>query len=80
MKHKLIRASTRNFAETELSPIAADIDQQRIFPLDVIAKMGGSIISACRFPKHTAARRWIPSVPRLWWKNSPASAQRWGYA
>ncbi|HQG81665.1 MAG TPA: acyl-CoA dehydrogenase family protein, partial [Smithellaceae bacterium] len=39
MKHKLIRASTRSFAEAELAPIAAEIDQQRIFPRDVIAKM-----------------------------------------
>jgi len=39
MKHKLIRSSTRHFAETELAPIAGEIDQQRIFPSDVIAKM-----------------------------------------
>lgn len=39
MKHKLIRNSTRHFAETELAPLAAEIDQQRIFPRDVIAKM-----------------------------------------
>jgi len=39
MKHKLIRNSARNFAETELAPIAAEIDQQRIFPRNVIAKM-----------------------------------------
>jgi len=51
MKHKLIRASTRNFAETELSPIAADIDQQRIFPLDVIAKMGGLHYFGLQVPK-----------------------------
>jgi butyryl-CoA dehydrogenase len=39
MKHKLIRNSTRHFAEKELAPIAAEIDRQRIFPRDVIAKM-----------------------------------------
>ena len=39
MKHKLIRASARHFAETELAPIAAEIDQHRIFPRDVIARM-----------------------------------------
>ncbi|MRR15493.1 MAG: acyl-CoA dehydrogenase [Deltaproteobacteria bacterium] len=39
MKHKLIRASARHFAETELAPIASEIDQRRIFPRDVIAKM-----------------------------------------
>ncbi len=39
MKHKLIRNSVRHFAETELAPIAAEIDQQRRFPSEVIAKM-----------------------------------------
>ena len=39
MKHKLIRSSARHFAETELAPIAAEIDQRRVFPRDIIAKM-----------------------------------------
>ena len=39
MKHKLIRSTTRHFAETELAPIAAEIDQNRIFPREVIEKM-----------------------------------------
>ncbi|NLD81793.1 MAG: acyl-CoA dehydrogenase [Smithella sp.] len=39
IKHKLIRNSARHFAETELAPIAAEIDQQRIFPRDAINKM-----------------------------------------
>ena len=39
MKHKLIRNSVRHFAETELAPIAAEIDRNAIFPLNVITKM-----------------------------------------
>jgi butyryl-CoA dehydrogenase len=39
MKHKLIRNATRHFAEMELAPIAAEIDQQRIFPREILAKM-----------------------------------------
>jgi butyryl-CoA dehydrogenase len=39
MKHKLIRNSVRHFAETELSPIAAEIDRTATFPRDVIEKM-----------------------------------------
>jgi alkylation response protein AidB-like acyl-CoA dehydrogenase len=39
MKHKLIRDSARHFAETELAPIAAEIDKNAIFPLEVINKM-----------------------------------------
>ncbi len=39
MKHQLIRKSVRQFAERELAPIAAEIDQHRRFPQEVIAKM-----------------------------------------
>jgi butyryl-CoA dehydrogenase len=39
MKHKLIRNSVRHFAETELAPIAAEIDRDAAFPSAVINKM-----------------------------------------
>jgi len=39
MKHKLIRDSTRHFAETELAPIAAEIDKNATFPTAVAEKM-----------------------------------------
>lgn len=39
MKHKMVRKAVRRFAETELGPIAHDIDQQRHFPWEVIEKM-----------------------------------------
>jgi butyryl-CoA dehydrogenase len=39
MKHKVIRDSVRHFAETELAPIAAEIDRNAVFPLDAIEKM-----------------------------------------
>ncbi|MDI6741703.1 MAG: acyl-CoA dehydrogenase family protein [Smithella sp.] len=39
VKHKLIRDSVRNFAETELAPIAAEIDRTATFPRDVMEKM-----------------------------------------
>ena len=38
-KHKLIRDSVRHFAETELAPIAAEIDRNATFPVEVIGKM-----------------------------------------
>ncbi len=39
MKHKLIRDSVRHFAETELAPIAAEIDRNAAFPVSAIEKM-----------------------------------------
>lgn len=39
MKHKLVRKTIRSFAETELGPIAADIDRNATFPWAVVEKM-----------------------------------------
>ncbi len=40
MKHKVVRKTAREFAEAELGPIAAEIDQKARFPWEVAEKMG----------------------------------------
>ena len=39
MKHKAVRKAVRKFAETELGPIAHDIDRNSRFPWEIIEKM-----------------------------------------
>jgi butyryl-CoA dehydrogenase len=39
MKHKAVRKSVRRFAETELGPIAYEIDRDSHFPWEVVEKM-----------------------------------------
>ena len=39
MKHKAVRKAVRKFAETELGPIAHDIDRDSRFPWEVVEKM-----------------------------------------
>ncbi len=39
MKHKVIRKTVREFAETEISPIVSDIDHESRFPWEVVEKM-----------------------------------------
>lgn len=39
MKHKMVRKTVRDFAETELGPIANEIDREARFPWEVIEKM-----------------------------------------
>jgi butyryl-CoA dehydrogenase len=39
MKHKVVRGAAREFAEGELGPIAAEIDQEARFPWEAIEKM-----------------------------------------
>ena len=38
-KHKVVRKAVREFAEAELSPIAAEVDREARFPWEVIEKM-----------------------------------------
>ena len=51
MKHKLIRNSVRHFAETELAPIAAEIDRNARFPREVIEKMKALNYFGLQVPK-----------------------------
>ncbi|MGA2781665.1 MAG: acyl-CoA dehydrogenase family protein [Smithella sp.] len=50
-KHKLIRDSVRHFAETELAPIAAEIDRNATFPVEVIEKMKALNYFGLQVPK-----------------------------
>ena len=38
--HRLLRQTVREFADTEIAPIAEEIDRERRFPYEVIARMG----------------------------------------
>ena len=38
--HRLLRQTVREFADTEIAPIAEDIDRERRFPYEVITRMG----------------------------------------
>jgi butyryl-CoA dehydrogenase len=51
MKHKLIRKTVRKFAETELGPIAAEIDAEARFPWEVIEKMKPLNFFGLQIPK-----------------------------
>jgi alkylation response protein AidB-like acyl-CoA dehydrogenase len=51
MKHKLIRNAVRQFAETELAPVAAEIDQAARFPAEVIEKMKALNYFGLQVPK-----------------------------
>ncbi|MGO1712706.1 MAG: acyl-CoA dehydrogenase family protein, partial [Senegalia sp. (in: firmicutes)] len=38
-QHELVRKLAINFAETELEPIAAEVDETGEFPVEIIKKM-----------------------------------------
>lgn len=50
-KHELIRSLAKGFAEKELAPIAAEIDETGIFPKEVLAKMAKAQFYGITMPK-----------------------------
>jgi alkylation response protein AidB-like acyl-CoA dehydrogenase len=51
MKHKAVRKNVRRFAETELGPIAYEIDRDSQFPWEVVEKMGSLGYFGLQVPK-----------------------------
>jgi alkylation response protein AidB-like acyl-CoA dehydrogenase len=52
MKHKLVRKTVRSFAETELRPMAYEIDRDARFPTQVMEKMKPLNFFGLQAPKH----------------------------
>ena len=50
-QHEALRAQIREFAETEIKPIAFQLDQQNEFPTDAVKKMGEKGWMGIPFPK-----------------------------
>ena len=50
-EHKMIRKITREFAETEIRPIAAEYDEKQEFPWDTVRKMGEMGLLGIIFPE-----------------------------
>lgn len=50
-EQEFVRKMVRNFAETEVEPIAADIDKEHRFPVENVAKMGKLGLMGVPFPK-----------------------------
>ena len=54
-EQELIREAVKEFAETEIAPIAPELDRDHRFPSELIPKLAGAATSwACPTP-----RRWV---------------------
>ena len=51
LQHQLVRQLARNFAETEIAPIANEVDETGVFPQDVIDKMAKAGLFGIKVPK-----------------------------
>ncbi|MCD7947514.1 MAG: acyl-CoA dehydrogenase family protein [Oscillospiraceae bacterium] len=51
VQHEELRAKIRTFAETEIKPIASELDQENRFPDDIVKQMGKMGLMGLPFPK-----------------------------
>ena len=49
--HELLRRTVRDFAEQEVAPVAEELDREKRFPLDIVAKMGALGWMGIPFPE-----------------------------
>ncbi len=49
--HELIRRTVREFAEGEVAPVAEQLDRNKAFPYEIVAKLGGLGMMGIPFPE-----------------------------
>src|SRR4051794_41676098 len=50
-EHDLIRRTVRDFAEQEVAPVAEDLDREKRFPYEIVAKLGELGLMGIPFPE-----------------------------
>ena len=61
-KHEMARTLFKEFAETEVKPLAQEVDETEVFPAGTVEKMAkaGFTLWEFLFPRNTADRAAIP--------------------
>src|SRR4051794_41744671 len=49
--HKLIQETVRDFATAEIAPVAEELDREKRFPYDIVAKLGDLGLMGIPFPE-----------------------------
>src|ERR687891_1397147 len=49
--HELIRRTVRDFAEGEVKPVAEELDREKRFPYEIVAKLGDLGLMGIPFPE-----------------------------
>jgi len=50
-EHDLIRSTVRDFAEQEVAPVAEQLDREKRFPYEIVAKLGALGLMGIPFPE-----------------------------
>lgn len=56
---ELLRDTVRSFANEEIAPRAAQIDEDNLFPADLWQKMGDLGLHGITIPQNTVAHKWV---------------------
>ncbi|MGC1402410.1 MAG: acyl-CoA dehydrogenase family protein [Thermodesulfobacteriota bacterium] len=77
-EHRMVRETTRKFAEKELGPLAHEIDEQERFPLEVYKKAGEQGLIGSTIPVNWPKICW-PRCLRGWisYVNIPTPYAPW---
>ena len=57
--HIMIQDMVREFAESEIMPIARKLDEEEKFPTELVKQMGELGLMGINVPKNTADPAWI---------------------
>ena len=50
-EHRLIQSTVRDFAQQEVAPVAEDLDREKRFPYEIVAKLGDLGLMGIPFPQ-----------------------------
>ena len=50
-EHRLIQSTVRDFAQQEVAPVAEDLDREKRFPYEIVAKLGALGLMGIPFPQ-----------------------------
>ncbi len=62
-EHRLIQSTVRDFAVQEVAPVAEELDREKRFPYEIVAKLGGARPDGNPLPAGVRRRRWRHASP-----------------
>ena len=65
-EQELVREAVREFAESELAPVAAEIDRDHRFPCEVVPKMAALNLMGMPYPEEVGGAGESYPVERNW--------------
>jgi alkylation response protein AidB-like acyl-CoA dehydrogenase len=75
--HELIRRTVRDFAEGEVKPVAEELDREKRFPYEIVAKLGELGLMGIPFPEEYGGGGGDSPASTRPWRSRCARTRRW---